>query len=67
VTDTDIIDFLDKWHTLHYKIEALYVVDGYIVTLTHDDIEIMTTEAETLRGAYLSLMKMDMPQHPSER
>jgi len=35
-TDTQILDWLQRNHTLHRQVEALYVVDGYLVTITHD-------------------------------
>lgn len=35
--DTAILEWLERWHTLHYRVEMLYVVDGYEVTITYDD------------------------------
>jgi len=31
------LDWLEKHHTLHTQVEILYVVDGYEVTLMHED------------------------------
>lgn len=35
--DAAILEWLQRWHTLHYRVEMLYVVDGYEVTITYDD------------------------------
>lgn len=52
-TDTEIVDWLERQHTLHRAVEALYVVDGYEVTITHDGNRIAGPwHGETLRDAY---------------
>lgn len=56
-TDADIIEWLERNHTLHRAVEALYVVDGYQVTITHDDHQIAGPwRGETLREAYVRAM-----------
>lgn len=35
--EVDMLSWLTKVHTLHRKVEILYVVDGYTVTVTWDD------------------------------
>jgi hypothetical protein len=37
MTDKDRLDWLEANHTLHKTVEILYVVDGYEVTLMHED------------------------------
>lgn len=37
IRDGKRIDWLEDNHTLHQKVEILYVVDGYQVTLMHED------------------------------
>lgn len=36
MTDGQMIDWLERMHTLHQQVEILYVVDGYEITVTHD-------------------------------
>lgn len=57
MTDADIIEWLERNHTLHHAVEALYVVDGFEVTITYDGNPLAGPwHAETLRGAYLKAM-----------
>lgn len=43
------IEWLESMHTLHGAIEILYVVDGYQIQRTYDDMEIGTPiKADTL-------------------
>jgi hypothetical protein len=52
-TEGEVIDWIERNHTLHRKVEALYVVDGYEVTITHDDERIAGPwHGETLLDAY---------------
>lgn len=49
----DVIQWLENNHTLHRKVEALYVVDGYQVEITHDDVRIAGPwHGKTLFDAY---------------
>jgi hypothetical protein len=59
ITDARMIDWLEAKHTLHQKVEILYVVDGYEVTLTWDDYPIPGEKwhGETLRDAITKAMK----------
>lgn len=36
----DKIEWLESMHTLHGKVEILYVVDGYQIQRTYDDAEV---------------------------
>lgn len=57
-TDADIIQWLEDNHTLHQSVTALYVVDGYEVTIDWNDSPIKGPyKAETLREAYLKAME----------
>lgn len=58
-TDTEILDWLERQHTLHRSVDVLYVVDGYQVTITYDDEPIRGKEwhGETLRDAFAAAMK----------
>jgi hypothetical protein len=57
VTDADILNWLERSHTLHYSVVALYVVDGYEVTIEHDcDPCSGPWHGETLRDAYTEAM-----------
>lgn len=54
MTDIELIDWLENNHTLHKAVEALYVVDGYEVSITHDGNTIKGPfKAKTLREAYI--------------
>lgn len=55
-TDSEIIDWLERMHNLHTQVEALYVVDGYLVSLTWDGYPVHEFKGETLRDAYLAAM-----------
>lgn len=56
-TDAEILDWLEKWHTLHYTVEALYVVDGYEASIYHDgNLVEGPCRGMTLREAYSVLM-----------
>lgn len=51
--DSAILDWLEKWYTLHHTVEALYVVDGYEVSIMHDgNLKFGPFKGETLREAY---------------
>ena len=52
MNDTQIIDWLENMHNLHTKVEAFYVVDGYVVSLTWDGEPLHEFKGETLREAY---------------
>lgn len=48
-----VMQWLEDMHTLHRVVEAFYCVDGYIVTVTHDDAVISEDyKASTLLEAY---------------
>lgn len=54
VKDAKRLDWLEEHHTLHKQVEILYVVDGYEVTLMHEDglTELSPRfHGETLRAA----------------
>ena len=51
-----ILEWLERMHTLHFAVEALYVVDGYEVSITCDGNPIHTFKAETLKQAYIDAM-----------
>jgi HD superfamily phosphohydrolase YqeK len=62
-TDTQVLNFIEKHHTLHTKIDVLYVVDGYEVTLLRDESQISETfKGDTLRDALGQMMAaIDLP------
>jgi hypothetical protein len=37
MSDSKMIDWLEKMSTLHQQVEILYVVDGYLVTISSDN------------------------------
>lgn len=53
-TDAEILDWLQRQHTLHRAVHAYYAVGSYVVQITHDDFPIPNAEwqGETLRQAY---------------
>lgn len=56
-SDAEIIDWLQRNHTLHRCVEALYVVDGYQVEITHDYSTLAGPwHGSTLREAYSKAM-----------
>lgn len=58
-TDTEIIDWLERMHNLHTQVEALYVVDGYQVSLTWDGEALHEFNGDTLREAYSAAMEYE--------
>lgn len=57
-TDEEIIDWLERNHTLHRQVVALYVVDGYEVEIEYDGCAIRGPwHGETLRDAYAKAME----------
>lgn len=36
MSDSRIIDWLERMSTLHQQVEILYVIDGYLVTISSD-------------------------------
>ena len=58
------LEWLEEWHSLHWQVEFLYVVDGYQCTLTHDGNPIHGPyHAKTLVQA-LDLCREAHPQRP---
>jgi hypothetical protein len=55
-TADQIIEWLERMHTLHFAVEALYAVDGYEVSITCDGNPLWTFRAETLKQAYAAAM-----------
>lgn len=55
-TDTQILEWLESMHTLHYSVDAWYVVDGYEAHVMRDGNEVVSFHGETLRDAYIGLM-----------
>jgi hypothetical protein len=53
----ELIQWLEDMHTLHCAVEALYVVDGYEVSITIDGEPIHRFKADTLKEAYLEAAK----------
>ncbi len=64
-TDAKILDWLERQHTLHRGVDALYVVDGYSVTITYDGEPMPGKEwyGETLREAYAKAMQKHDTTH----
>lgn len=59
----DILQWLQNNHTLHRVVEALYVVDGYQVEITHDGVRIAGPwHGETLFEAYAKGMADGAPK-----
>lgn len=56
-TDSEILDWLQKWHTLHYSVEILYVVDGYECALMNDGNAVDTYRGKDVREAIAKAMK----------
>lgn len=58
-SDTQIIDWLERQHTLHRTVEVIYVVDGYLVQICYDGTPLKDKEwhGDTLRNAYAAAMQ----------
>jgi len=57
-TDAEMLDYLERHHTLHKKIDFLYVVDGYQATVTWDDEPISQAyKGASIREALNELMQ----------
>jgi hypothetical protein len=37
MTDADRLGFIERWTTLHYGVEIIYIVDGYSLEILHDE------------------------------
>jgi hypothetical protein len=56
-TDAEMLDYIQRHHTLHKTIGFLYVVDGYHATVMWDDSPMSEDfKGETLRGAIDAMM-----------
>lgn len=66
VSDTEIVSWLENMHNLHTQVEALYVVDGYQVSLTWDCSPLHEFKGETLREAYAAAMTA-FPRYENRR
>lgn len=57
--ERELWDWLDEMHTLHNRVEFLYVVDGYTATYTEQDGERSVLEAHgpTIREALMELKR----------
>lgn len=49
--DRERLDWYEEQHTLHGAVESLYVVNGYVVNVTHDGKPTGEHWGETLRAA----------------
>ena len=57
-TDAEMLDYLQRHHTLHKKVSFLYVVDGYEAVVTWDDEPMSPTfKGSTLREALAEMMQ----------
>jgi hypothetical protein len=56
-TDAEMLDWLERHHTLHRSVEILYVVDGYEVMLMQDGNEGACFHGTTLRAALDNAMR----------
>jgi hypothetical protein len=56
LTDSEILDWMERNHTLHYSVETTYVVDGYLAQIVRDGNVVVEHHGETLREAYAGLM-----------
>ena len=57
-TDAEMLDFLQRHHTLHKKVDFLYVVDGYEAVVTWDDEPLSPVfKGLTLREALEEMMQ----------
>lgn len=56
-TPEQIMRWLERHHTLHMQVQALYTADGYLVEITWDDARIAGPwKADTLQQAYAAAM-----------
>lgn len=56
-TDAEMLDYIQRHHTLHKDLEFTYTADGYIAEVTWDCHSLSETfKADTLRGALDALM-----------
>lgn len=58
-SDTQILDWFERQHTLHRAVEVTYVVDGYSVEITYDGTPLpgKAWHGETVRQACAAAMK----------
>lgn len=63
-SDAEILDWLQRMHTLHTTVEALYVVDGYRVQIVYDEHVCFEYHGETLREAYSAAMVVEYKLDP---
>lgn len=63
-TDAEILDWLERMHTLHTTVEALYVVDGYRVQILYDEDACFEFHGDSLRDAYTKAMRIEYKLNP---
>ncbi|WP_199918300.1 hypothetical protein [Pseudomonas veronii] len=57
-SDAEMLDYLQRHHTLHKKVDFLYVVDGYEAVVTWDDEPMSPVfKGSTLRDALAEMMQ----------
>ena len=57
-TDAEMLDYLQRHHTLHKKVDFLYVIDGYEAVVTWDDEPMSPVfKGSTLRDALEEMMQ----------
>ena len=57
-TDAEMLDYLQRHHTLHKKVDFLYAVDGYEAVMTWDDEPMSPVyKGSTLRDALGEMMQ----------
>lgn len=57
VSDKDIVDWIEKYSTLHMSVKVLYVVDGYQIAIMYDDHVLYgPIKGDTLRKAYYKII-----------
>jgi hypothetical protein len=57
-TDSEMLDYMQRHHTLHKRIAFLYVVDGYEAVVTGDDEPMSPVfKGSTLREALEEMMQ----------
>jgi hypothetical protein len=68
-TDTEILDWIENFHSLHYSLEFCYVVDGYETEMLRDGNHVATAHGKTLRESIVKVMtECPLPKdHPMRR
>lgn len=59
MTDTELLDSLERFHTLHYDVTFTYIVTGFLATFQRDgNSPLIEVEGKTVRDALRKIVPL---------